>query len=133
MYFPQRRTQLSGTNNRRYAIASHRQRGTNNQQGDNIKRKVKLLTNSRCAETSVRSYAFPSDLPCYLYNSATPKAMNTWSPSVMLVLKEVQNNSDNINDVHICEVPAARLKALNKHNTHNAHRERVCCQLFMKN
>ena len=27
------------------------------------KRKLKLLTSSRCAETSGRSYAFPSDLP----------------------------------------------------------------------
>ena len=44
----------------------------------------------------------------------------------MLVLKQVQNNSDNINDVHICEVPAARLKALNKHNTYNAHIDKIC-------
>ena len=51
----------------------------------------------------------------------------------MLVLKLVQNNSDNINDVQISKAPAARLKALNEHNTHNAHRERVCFQLFIKN
>ena len=44
---------------------------------EKIKRKVKLLTNSRCAVTSGRSYAFPSSLPYYLYNFATLKSLNT--------------------------------------------------------
>ena len=46
------------------------ERTTNNEK---MKRKVKLLTNSRCAETSGRSYAVPSNLPCYLYKFRHPK------------------------------------------------------------
>ena len=55
-----------------------------------------------------------------------PKGNEHLEPEPDVVLKQVQNNSDNINDVQICKVPAARLKALNKHNTHNAHGDRIC-------
>ena len=44
---------------------------------EKIKRKAELLTNSRCAVTSGRTYAFPTDLPYYVYNFATLKSLNT--------------------------------------------------------
>ena len=40
-------------------------------------KKIKLITSSLCAETSGRSYAFPSNLPYYVYNFATLKSLNT--------------------------------------------------------
>ena len=44
---------------------------------EKIKRKLKLITSSRCAETSGRSYAFPSNLPYYVYNFATLQSLNS--------------------------------------------------------
>ena len=60
--------------------AIDREEQTSNRQ-EKIEKKVKLLTNSLCAETSGRIYAFPSDLSYYLYNFATPRSVNTWSCS----------------------------------------------------
>ena len=59
----------------RLSPAIDREEQTTNR--ERIKRKAKLLTNSRCAVTSGRSFAFPSDLPYYVYNFATLKSLNT--------------------------------------------------------
>ena len=59
----------------RLSPAIDREEQTTNR--EKIKRKVKLLTNSRCAVTSGRTYAFPTNLPYYVYNFATLKSLNT--------------------------------------------------------
>ena len=59
----------------RLSPAIDREEQTTNR--EKIKRKAMLLTNYRCAETSGRSYAFPTDLPYYVYNFATLKSLNT--------------------------------------------------------
>ena len=57
----------------RLSPAIDREEQTTNR--EKIKRKAKLLTNSRCAETSGRSFAFPTDLPYCVYNFATLKSL----------------------------------------------------------
>ena len=59
----------------RLSPAIDREKQTTNR--EKIKRKAKLLTNSRCAVTSGRSNAFPTDLPYYVYNFTILKSLNT--------------------------------------------------------
>ena len=69
----------------RLSPAIDREEQTTNRVRKLRRKKVKLLTNSRCAETSGWSYAFPSDLPYCLYNFATPRSVNTWSCSYIIM------------------------------------------------
>ena len=59
----------------RLSPAIDREEQTTNR--EKITRKAKLLTNSRCAVTSARSYACPTDLPYYVHNFATLISLKT--------------------------------------------------------